>query len=334
MIPQVRVGRYRIDLVVEGQANQTCHRIDGDRYHGLEQWMQDMQRQVVLERAGWRFWRCFASSFVRRRKEVMKELIALLCERGIEPMGSEDLPRSFHTEYREVRAMTDGRTADYEPSESSEQVAVTDEPTQASDTAVPNNEPSESVSSLLAGIPGRDHPSHEVGGSEIRSRDLTARVSSVDTLAGLPIADYAEYSGLPCLDPRAAGPSQVTEGLIRIIEVEGPVVAKRAYDVYLRSCGIKRMGRELRRMMDRALAQLVRRQLVVCEDELGTGDLLDSVVRIAGTPPVRLRRRGPRNLDEIPPAVSSRLAFGRHPWFLARRRWHLQAILGASIWCV
>ncbi|NLU43151.1 MAG: DUF559 domain-containing protein [Firmicutes bacterium] len=331
VIPQVRVGRYRIDLVVEGQ-NDTRLAIecDGDRYHGLEHWMQDMQRQVVLERAGWRFWRCFASSFVRRRKDVVNELIALLSERGIEPMGSEDLPRSFHTEYREVRAMADERTADYERSESSEQVAVTDEPTQTPDTAVPNNETSESVSSLLAGTPGRDHPSHEVGGSEIRSRDLTARVSSVDTLAGLPIADYAEYSGLPCLDPRAAGPSQVTEGLIRIIEVEGPVVAKRAYDVYLRSCGIKRMGRELRRMMDRALAQLVRRQLVVCEDELGTGDLLDSVVRAAGTPPVRLRRRGPRNLDEIPPSevqLAARRLADIHG-FSPGSDEHLRAILG------
>src|SRR5690606_21801938 len=116
------------------------------------------------------------------------------------------------------------------------------------------------------------------------------------------IADYAEYSGPPCIDPHADSPSEVKEGLTRIIEVDGPVVAKRACDVYLRSCGIKRMGRELRKMMERALAQLVRRQVVVSEDELGTGDLLDSVVRIAGTPPVRLRRMGPRSLDEIPPS--------------------------------
>lgn len=136
--------------------------------------------------------------------------------------------------------------------------------------------------------------------------------------------------GPPCIDPHAASPSQVMEGLTRIIEVEGPVVAKRACDVYLRSCGIKRMGRELRKMMERALAQLVRRQVVVSEDELGTGDLLDSVVRIAGTPPVRLRRRGPRSLDEIPPSevqLAARRLADIHG-FSPGSDEHLRAILG------
>lgn len=329
--PQVRVGRYRIDLVVEGPNDaRLAIECDGDRYHGPEQWMEDMQRQVVLERAGWRFWRCFASSFVRRRKEVMDELIALLSERGIEPMGSEDLPRSSHTEYREVRAMAGGQAADYEPGELSEQVAVAGESTQAPDTVVQSDETTALTPSLLAETPGPGHPSYEIGGSQRPTSDLTTRVSSVDALAGLPIADYAEYSGPPCIDPHAASPSQVMEGLTRIIEVEGPVVAKRACDVYLRSCGIKRMGRELRKMMERALAQLVRRQVVVSEDELGTGDLLDSVVRIAGTPPVRLRRRGPRSLDEIPPSevqLAARRLADIHG-FSPGSDEHLRAILG------
>src|SRR3981081_454577 len=36
---------------------------DGDQYHGPERWADDMARQRVLERVGWRFWRCWASSF-------------------------------------------------------------------------------------------------------------------------------------------------------------------------------------------------------------------------------------------------------------------------------
>jgi hypothetical protein len=31
----------------------------------------------------------------------------------------------------------------------------------------------------------------------------------------------------------------VADSLCRIIEVEGPMVAKRAYDIYLRGCGIR-----------------------------------------------------------------------------------------------
>ena len=41
-------------------------------------------------------------------------------------------------------------------------------------------------------------------------------------------------------DPRETTLDRVAEGLCRIVQAEGPVLAKRAYDVYLRGCGIKR----------------------------------------------------------------------------------------------
>jgi very-short-patch-repair endonuclease len=102
--PQVRVGQYRIDMVVEG-ANDARLAIecDGDKYHGPEQWMDDMQRQRTLERAGWVFWRCFASVFIRRRDEVLADLVHVLAERGIDPVGVEGMPRSVQTEFRVVR---------------------------------------------------------------------------------------------------------------------------------------------------------------------------------------------------------------------------------------
>jgi very-short-patch-repair endonuclease/Cdc6-like AAA superfamily ATPase len=101
--PQVKVGQYRIDMVVEG-ANDARMAVecDGDKYHGSDKWEDDMQRQRVLERAGWVFWRCFASVFIRRREEVIAELLHALAERGIEPFGSEGAPRSVHTEFRVV----------------------------------------------------------------------------------------------------------------------------------------------------------------------------------------------------------------------------------------
>jgi len=77
---------------------------DGDRYHGPDKWADDMQRQRILERAGWVFWRCFASSFVRRRSEMLSDLLRTLGERGIEPIGSENAPRSVHTEQRRLSA--------------------------------------------------------------------------------------------------------------------------------------------------------------------------------------------------------------------------------------
>ena len=101
--PQVRVGQFRIDMVVEGHNDsRLAVECDGDQYHGLEKWADDMQRQRVLERAGWIFWRCFASTFVRRRRDTINDLLKSLADHGIEPIGSEGAPRSVHTEHRVV----------------------------------------------------------------------------------------------------------------------------------------------------------------------------------------------------------------------------------------
>lgn len=99
--PQVRVGQYRIDMVMEGHNDaRLAVECDGDKYHGADKWADDMQRQRVLERAGWVFWRCFASTFIRRRKDMLEDLLKTLNERGIEPIGAEGAPKSVHTEHR------------------------------------------------------------------------------------------------------------------------------------------------------------------------------------------------------------------------------------------
>ena len=104
--PQIKVGEYRIDLVVEGHNdNRLAVECDGDRYHGPDRWEADMSRQRVLERSGWVFWRCFASSFVRRREVLMRDLFRTLTERGIEPIGAENAPRSVHTEQRKLAVL-------------------------------------------------------------------------------------------------------------------------------------------------------------------------------------------------------------------------------------
>lgn len=61
-----------------------------------------MARQRVLERAGWTFWRCFASSFVRRREEVLDDLVQTLTRVGIEPLGAEALDSTVWVHAREV----------------------------------------------------------------------------------------------------------------------------------------------------------------------------------------------------------------------------------------
>jgi very-short-patch-repair endonuclease len=94
---------YRIDMVVEGaDRRRLAVECDGDRYHGPEQWRQDMRRQRVLERVGWRFWRCFASSFYRDSDGVMSDLFETLTRMGIQPIAKNEAsrPQRRFTEHR------------------------------------------------------------------------------------------------------------------------------------------------------------------------------------------------------------------------------------------
>ncbi len=96
---------YRIDMVVEGPGGaRLAVECDGDRFHGPEQWQQDMRRQRTLERVGWRFWRCFASSFYRDPDSVINDLVEMLGRSGIEPVSGDLAGKTRHrfTEHRIV----------------------------------------------------------------------------------------------------------------------------------------------------------------------------------------------------------------------------------------
>ena len=100
--PQVQVGGYRIDIVVEGAGDRrVAVELDGDRYHGADRWHQDMHRQRALERLGWVFWRCWGSHWLADRNGCFSELVAALEKLGIEPLGGEVTTR-IYTEHRTV----------------------------------------------------------------------------------------------------------------------------------------------------------------------------------------------------------------------------------------
>lgn len=112
VVPQVKAGAFRIDMVVEG-ANDTRLAIecDGDAFHGPDRWAADMSRQRVLERAGWIFWRCFASDWVMRRDEVLQSLLDHLAAMGIEPLGA--LERAPTVVEHRTRDFTGGNAPRY-----------------------------------------------------------------------------------------------------------------------------------------------------------------------------------------------------------------------------
>jgi very-short-patch-repair endonuclease len=87
VIPQVKVGTLgkKIDLVVEGMRNRLAVECDGDKWHGVDKWEEDIERQRVLERVGWTFWRVRGSQFYWDREKAMESLWVKLDEMGIRP---------------------------------------------------------------------------------------------------------------------------------------------------------------------------------------------------------------------------------------------------------
>ncbi|MDZ7852319.1 MAG: AAA domain-containing protein [Halomonas sp.] len=100
--PQVEVGGFWIDLVVEGaEDRRLAIELDGDAFHGPDVWEKDMARQAVLERAGWVFWRIFGSQWRDQKDYWWNQLIQTLGRMGIEPIGAEAIDERF-TEFRVI----------------------------------------------------------------------------------------------------------------------------------------------------------------------------------------------------------------------------------------
>lgn len=87
---QHKVGRYRIDMVVESRHSRLAVECDGDAFHGPDRWDADRNRQAVLERLGWSFYRIRGSAYYRSPDEALSSLWDRLDVAGIRPV--EDGP--------------------------------------------------------------------------------------------------------------------------------------------------------------------------------------------------------------------------------------------------
>jgi very-short-patch-repair endonuclease len=83
--PQFEVAGKRIDLVVEGGQARLAVECDGDEWHGADRYEADMQRQRMLERCGWEFFRVRECAFYANKEEALQGLWRALEERGIRP---------------------------------------------------------------------------------------------------------------------------------------------------------------------------------------------------------------------------------------------------------
>ena len=70
LIPQFKVGNYRLDFIVENNSNKKIViECDGDSYHGIDKLEYD------LERCGWKFIRIRASEFYYNKEKTTQTII-------------------------------------------------------------------------------------------------------------------------------------------------------------------------------------------------------------------------------------------------------------------
>jgi hypothetical protein len=81
------------------------------------------------------------------------------------------------------------------------------------------------------------------------------------------------------------------EVMLEIIAAEGPMLANRAYALYNRASGGKKLTTIARAPLSSAIYWLAQQRDIAMEDE---------VVRMPDQPAVRVRELGPRTLEEVP----------------------------------
>ena len=297
---QVEVGYFRIDMVVEGDGKRLAVECDGDRYHPIEKLAEDMNRQAILERLGWRFARIRGSSFYRNPDQAMESVFKRLDELEILPnsSGVSGNEQGDRTLIEELNAIIANGFAD-EPFdvESDEVEVITIE--------------AEVVATGLGGEPANSPPQPDLSSVQVDIAAVEGTTQSPPVVQptmsshsankeGLKFSEYSTYQGPACHDPRVTNQAQIAEDFLRIVSAEGPVQVKRAFDIYLRSCGVKRMGHELRDRLLGAVNSLKHSSKLSSHKYKSEDDTLDEIVWIHGTPAEVLRKRGDRSLEEIP----------------------------------
>lgn len=89
IVQQWPVGAYRIDMVAVCGEQRVAIECDGERWHsGEEKIREDMERQAILERLGWRFIRVRGSEYYRRPDQAISRVVSELNAAGIFPEES------------------------------------------------------------------------------------------------------------------------------------------------------------------------------------------------------------------------------------------------------
>ncbi|YAL83356.1 AAA domain-containing protein [Dermacoccaceae bacterium W4C1] len=298
--PQVDASGYRLDLVVVGATSKLAVECDGDAWHGPDRFQQDMKRQRDLERTGWRFFRVRESTFYVDPDQALMPLWELLHEEAINPGARPDveiadlpaglLPTSDSLGLGELSA--DGESAADLTQTTTDFISLT------TTDFVLEAEPFDPATATEARVLSEDATTGVVTRDAVHDlthrRDFRQQQSSSELEPYRPFTDHV----IPVDD---ATPDELVEGLVRIVQAEGPVVGSRLYQAYVLGGGGQRVTKPRIGALNRAIHSAAQRGLIVADNPMSAVGNKVKTFRLPDGPSVWLRALGPRSLDQIPP---------------------------------
>jgi hypothetical protein len=168
---------------------------------------------------------------------------------------------------------------------------------------VTSSHAADDVLSYQATVTAGDEPTREYGVLVARGERIARHVTGLFPVTSgegrrksgihVDLEPYTAWTPHAVPDPRNAGRETIGPVLLEIIAAEGPILAERAYRLYIKASGGK------------ALTSIARAPLSGSTFRLRNAGAIDfeegsEVLRPAGTPEVRVRELGPRALDEVP----------------------------------
>jgi hypothetical protein len=160
----------------------------------------------------------------------------------------------------------------------------------------------EDLVSYQAVIEQGDEEHRAYGAIWTRGERIVRHVSGLFPVAGgaarkgavtVDLEPYTAWAAHAVPDPRTAGREAIGPVLLEIVDAEGPILAERAYRLYVKASGGKALTSIARAPLSGATFRLKAAGAIEMEEG-------SEVLRPAGTAEVRVRELGPRALDEVP----------------------------------
>ena len=313
---QHNVGRYRIDIVVEGPHARLAVECDGDRWHGPDVWHKDRSRQQVLERAGWTFERIRGSAFYLDPDTALLPLWDRLTALGI-PAGDWWSAGTPQPVIRQIAVRSGApeahqQTAGQEPADSRFNVQAAPHAAPQAPAATGNGSAGPQSRAMLPDTMSTADPGNpssdgdERDDASLEKPRIPASGAPADNRTSTSLLPYHAWTPRPLPHPDSAPLPVIIAGLQEIVGAEGPIHAERAYRLYILAAGGQRVGPDIRRTFQKSTRQALRKGLIRQIDD-GITNIDQKTLHLPGKPSTLVRHLGSRQLTDVPRSEIAKL---------------------------